>query len=152
MHYMFSTADKRMFATAQKILGGPAKELVLSRLTDGVFGDDWGFIDASFLRKAGADELGMLEESAPSAHVVLSLRAILLGREDSGLDLQLKAGLHRLGRAAADLDAASLRRITRNLPPDWERCAKAAWFRLSRLEKCRASATNLRELFKNGGQ
>jgi hypothetical protein len=162
MHYTFSLANKRMFASAQKILGGPPEELLLSRLADGVFGDDWGFVDASFLRKAGADELGMLphifdtgsatDEPAPAAGVLHSLRSTLLGKGDPGLDLRLKAGLHRLGRASADLDAASLRRITRDLPPSWARCAEAAWFRLSRLEKCRASAATLRELFGNGDE
>jgi hypothetical protein len=160
MHYTFSPANKRMFASAQKILGGPPEELLLSRLADDVFGDDWGFVDASFLRKAGADELGMLplifdtggnaNEPVPAAGVLQSLRTTLLGQGDPGLDLQLKAGLHRLGRASADLDASSLRRITKDLPSSWARCAKAAWFRLSRLEECRASAGTLRKLFGNG--
>jgi hypothetical protein len=149
-----------MFASTQKVLGGPPKELLLSRLADGVFGDDWGFVDASFLRKAGADELGMLpdildagstpDEPVPAAGVLQSLRVTLLGQGDPGLDLQLKAGLHRLGRATADLDASSLRRVTKDLPAAWARCTKAAWFRLSRLEECRASAAILRKLLGNG--
>jgi hypothetical protein len=150
MHYVFSPADKRMFTTTQKILGGPPEELLISRLADGVFGEDWGSVNAALLRKAGTDELDMLEESAPSARVMLSLRTTLFDRDDSGLDLQLKAGLHRLGRAAADLDASSLRRITEGLPRAWACCVQAAWFRLSRLEESRDSAASLRELLRNG--
>jgi len=160
MHYTFSRAVKRMFASTQKILGGPPDELPLSRLADGVFGDEWEFVDASFLRKVGADELDMLphvfdagsatDEPAPAAGVLQSLRTTLLGQGDPGLDLQLKAGLHRLGRASADLDVSSLQRITKDLPASWARCAQAAWFRLSRLEQCRSSAATLRKLMDNG--
>jgi hypothetical protein len=156
MHYVFSPADKRMFASTQEILGGPSEEALLSRLIDGVFGEDdsiernLGPVDESFLRRIGADELGMLPDVLVPGGVLQSLRATLLNQGDSGPDLQLRAGLHRLGRAAADLDASSLRRTTEGLPRAWARCVQAAWFRLSRLEECRASAASLRELFRNG--
>lgn len=150
MHSVFSTADKRMFATSREILGGPPEKLLLSRLADGVFGEEWGFVDAASLRKAGAEELSMLSDVLDSKRVLLSLRAVLFDHHDSGLDLQLKAGLHRLGRAAADLDAASLQRIAEGLPDAWARCLQAAWFRLSRLEECRDSAAALRELLWKG--
>ena len=172
MSYVFSTAERRMFETAQRILGGSPGELLRSRLADGVFGNSnpgpasaeqrWGRVDEFFLRRAGAAELGMLPdfledgcvpgEPAPSANILRSLRTVLLSRGHPGLDLQLRAGLHRLGRATADLDASSLVRITSNLPVAWERCAKAAWFRLSRLEECRASASTLRRILASGGE
>jgi hypothetical protein len=166
MQYAFSTADMRMFKLTKVILGGPPEEALLSCLSDGVFnegasaGQSWGPVDESFVRRAGADEFGMLpdilepgripDEPAPIAGVLQSLRAALFSRGDPGLDLQLRAGLHRLGRAAADLDAASLRSITEGLPDTWARCLQAAWFRLSRLEECRDSAAALRGLLGNG--
>ena len=160
MHCTFSAADKRMFALTQQIMGGPPEELLRSRLADDMFGPAWGSVDESFLRKAGADELGMLpdilgsgrtsEEPAPSARVMLSLRSVLLDPGDPGMDLQLRAGLHRLARAAADLDAACLQRLTRGMSPAWACCLQAAWFRLTRLEECRDSAATLRKLIVNG--
>jgi len=160
MQYTFSAADKKMFVSTQAILGGPPEELLRSRLSGGVFGPDWGSVDESFLREAGADELGMLpdilgsgrisEEPAPSARVMLSLRSMLLGQGDPGTDLQTRAGLHRLARAAADLDADCLQRVTKGMCPTWARSLRAAWFRLTRLEECRASAATLRELIGNG--
>ena len=160
MNYVFSTADKMMFTSARRIMGGPSEEMLRLRMTDGVFGSsavlEWGTVDESLIRNAGADELGILDcvtdEPAPSTRVLQSLRATLFGRADSSLDLQVRAGLHRLGRAAADLDAASLRRITGELPDAWARCAGAVWFRLSRLEECRTSAASLRELLTDGDE
>jgi hypothetical protein len=160
MHCVFSTADKMMFASANRNLGGPSEEMLRSRMTDGVFSSsavlEWGAVDESFVRNAGDDELGILDcvtdEPAPSTRVLQSLRTVLFGRGDSDLDLQLRAGLHRLGRATADLDAASLQRITADLPASWAQCAKAAWFRLSCLEECRASAASLRELLTDGDE
>lgn len=171
MAYEFSAADRRMFATTLRILGGPAEELLRSRLADGVFGDGyyeqgtadhkWGRIDKSLLRRMGADELGILpdileadcleREPAPSARILRSLRATLLGPGSPSMDLQLRAGLHRLGRATADLDASAVQHIARDLPAAWGRCVKAAWFRLSRLKESRASAATLRELLSTGG-
>lgn len=160
MQYTFSAADKRMFASTQKIVGGPPEELLRSRLVGEMFGPDWGSVDESFLRKAGADELCMLpdilgsgcisKEPAPSARVMRSLRSALLGQGEPGVDLQLRAGLHRLARAAADLDAACVQRVTQAVSPAWARCIQTAWFRLTRLEECRASAASLRELIGNG--
>lgn len=162
MRYTFSAADKRMFASTQQMLGGHPEELLRSRMADGVFGPDWGAVDESFLRRVGADELSMLpdflgsgrtsEGPAPSARVMLSLRSMLLGRGDPGMDVQLRAGLHRLGRAVADLDAACLQSVTQGMPPTWARRVQAAWFRLARLEECRASAAAIRELLGNGDQ
>lgn len=166
MTFLFSPADRRMFKTAQKILGGPPGEVLESRLGDGVFGDHCQGpdssaqmrerIDESFLRRAGSDELELLRDcldtgELPSATVLRSLRAFLLGPGHPGLNLQLKAGLHRLGRAMADLESSALSRITTHLPGTWGRCAKAAWFRLSREDECRASASSLREFLASGG-
>jgi hypothetical protein len=172
MSFKFSTADGRMFARAQRILGGPAEELLRSRLADGVLGDGisdpvpagrkWGPVDAPYLRRIGLDELGILpdiletdslpREPAPSARVLRSLRATLLGPGNPSMDIQIRAGLHRLGRAAADLDASALQDITGDLPAAWVRCVKTAWFRLSRLKESRASAATLRELLSTGGR
>jgi hypothetical protein len=166
MTFVFSFADRRMFKTAQKILGGPPGGVLESRLGDGVFGDHcqgpdssaqiWERIDEFFLRRAGSDELSLLRDcldtgELPSATVLRSLRASLLGPGHPGLDLQLKAGLHRLGRAVADLESSTLSRIMTHLPGAWGRCAQAAWFRLSREEECRASALSLREFLAFGG-
>ncbi len=166
MTFVFSSADRRMFKTAQKILGGPPGEVLESRLGDGVFGDRSekpdsaaeirGRIDESLLRRAGSDELALLRDcldtgELPSAAVLRSLRASLLGPGHPGLDLQLKAGLHRLGRAVADMESSALSRITAHLPGAWGRCAQAVWFRLSREEECRASASSLREFLASGG-
>lgn len=160
MHYVFSTTDKMMFATAHKTLGGPSEEMLRSRMSDGVFVSsavlEWGAVDESFIHQAGADELVIMDcvtdEPAPSARVLRSLRATLFGPGDPCLDLEVRAGLHRLGRATADLDAASLQRMTADLPSSWAHCAKAAWFRLSRLEECRTSAASLRELLADGDE
>jgi hypothetical protein len=170
MPSIFSAADRRMFSTAHRILGAGAEGLILCRLADGVFGDggsdpgdaghEWICIDEPLLRIMGLDELSMLPDISaagcitrkpcPSGRVLRSLRASLLGPGCPGMDLQIRAGLHRLGRATADLDASVLQGVTRQLPADWARCAKAAWFRLSRLEECRASAATLRDLMTNG--
>jgi len=171
MKRVFSDAEREMFESTHKILGGPPEEALRSRLADGVFENEesrpsshepnWAIVDESFLRKAGADELDTLPgilgsgctagEPAPSARVMLSMRSSLFGRDDPGMDLQLRAGLHRLGRATADLDAASLKRVTRDMPAGWARCVRAAWFRLARLEECRVSAAGLREIVFHGG-
>jgi hypothetical protein len=168
----FSPADRSMFATAYKILGGAPVELLRSRLVDGVFGDDacarlaakwkWGRIAEPFLRKAGMDELGMLPdlseaedlqgEPAPSARILRSLRAALFGQTRPGPDLWIRAGLHRLGRATADLEALELPRVIGSLPSDWALCAQAAWFRLSRMEECRSTAATLRGTMASGGE
>lgn len=172
MTFVFSAADRRMFKAAQEMLGGPGGKILESRLGDGVFGEHCpkahsdarirGGIDESFLRRAGFDELALLSDcldagehrtecELPFATVLQSLRESLLGRGHPGMDLQLKAGLHRLGRAMADLEPSALSCITARLPGAWRRCAQAAWFRLSREKECRASAASLRGRLAFGG-
>jgi hypothetical protein len=166
MTFVFSPADKKMFKTAQRILGGHPAEALESRLGDGVSGDRGQEldsvarmqqkIDASFLRRAGLDELAWLRDcldagELPSATVLRSLRGSLLGPGPRGLDLEMRAGLHRLGRAVADLDVSSMLRITARLPRSWRRCVKEAWFRLLKSEECRASASSLRDSLASGG-
>jgi hypothetical protein len=174
MTFVFSAADRRLFKTAHEILGGPAGEDLESRLAEGVFGgrdrgadrqfspDTWGRIDEIFLRRAGSNELALIRDcleagepgaagERPSAIVLRSLGESLFGQKPSGLDPQLEAGLHRLGRAMADLDACVLRRITVHLPGAWRRGAQAAWLRLSREQDCRAAAPHLRGRLALGG-
>jgi hypothetical protein len=172
MTFVFSAADRRMFRTAQGMLGGPPGDALESRLGDGVFGgsaaerksapDAWGRIDEVFLRRAGSKELLLIRDcldvegqgaggELPSATVLRSLGKSLFGPGRPELDPQLKAGLHRLGRAMADLDASVLRRISAHLPGAWRRCAQAAWLRLSRVKECRASAAQLRGCLARGG-
>lgn len=151
MAYRFSPADRRMFETAQRILGGPSGDTLRSFLGDGVLGgQDWVFVDESLLRRAGFEELSFIEELS-SAAVLGSLRKSLLGLGHPGLDLELKAGLHRLGRAMVDLESSALSSVTAHLPRTWGRCARAAWFRLCRDAECRASAASLREDMLSGG-
>ncbi len=172
MNFVFSAADRRMFQTAQKMLGGSPEEDLESRLGDGVFGgrradrgfspDTWGRIDEIFLRRAGSNELALIHDCLdadgpkaagehPSAMVLRSLSESLFGQKPPRLDPQLEAGLHRLGRAMADLDAGVLRRITAHLPGTWRRGAQAAWLRLCREEGCRAAAPRLRGRLALGG-
>ena len=92
------------------------------------------------------------DEPPPTACVLRSLQASLLGPGHRELDVELRAGLHRLGRATADMDASAFLRITASLPAAWRRCSQAAWFRLSQEEECRDSAERLRKRLLAGGE
>ncbi len=57
----------------------------------------------------------------------------------------LRAGAHRLARAAADLDASEADMLTARLPEECRDCFKAAWMRLAKIESAGKQAGGIRD-------
>lgn len=103
----------------------------------------------SFIDKISSEHMKQIrlagKQPVADTRVLASLQGILILAENYGNDFIFIAGLHRLARAAADLNSSQINRITACVPETSRGCFKAACFRLARLEVASSDAEKLRK-------